>query len=235
MITVVGNFKGGTGKSTVAFNLAIWVASQGKNVAVADLDPQGSLTDVMYVREEMGYAPVVHVFQDLTAKAAQEWDEIIVDVGTADLPAMEKAMSLADRILIPVAPSQADVWSTQRFMDLVHKNCKEDTEIIGVINRADTHPLVTETDEAMEALMMINGLTMLKSYLYQRTAYRRAFSEGLAVFEMMPANKAAGEVWRLARSLYKTRPDKKKQSGKKDKKKNKDKKKDKDKNATKEA
>ena len=210
MITVVGNFKGGTGKSTVAFNLAIWLASQGKNVAVADLDPQGSLTDVMYVREEMGYQPSVHVFQDLTAKAANEWDEIIVDVGTADLPAMEKAMSLADRILIPVAPSQADVWSTQRFMDLVHKNCTENTEIIGVINRADTHPLVTETDEANEALMMINGLTMLKSYLYQRTAYRRAFSEGLAVFEMMPANKAAGEVWRLARSLYKTRPVKKK-------------------------
>ena len=210
MITVVGNFKGGTGKSTVAFNLAIWLASQGKNVAVADLDPQGSLTDVMYVREEMGYHPSVHVFQDLTAKATQEWDEIIVDVGTADLPAMEKAMSLADRILIPVAPSQADVWSTQRFMDLVHKNCTEDTEVKGVINRADTHPLVTETDEAMEALMMINGLTMLKSYLYQRTAYRRAFSEGLAVFEMMPANKAAGEVWRLARSLFKARPDKKK-------------------------
>lgn len=228
MITVVGNFKGGTGKSTVAFNLAIWVASQGKNVAVADLDPQGSLTDVMYVREEMGYTPVVHVFQDLTAKAAEEWDEIIVDVGTADLPAMEKAMSLADRILIPVAPSQADVWSTQRFMDLVHKNCKEDTEIVGVINRADTHPLVTETDEAMEALCMINGLSMLKSYLYQRTAYRRAFSEGLAVFEMMPANKAAGEVWRLARSLYKAKPAKKKQAAKKDKKKNKDKSKQKD-------
>lgn len=215
MITVVGNFKGGTGKSTVAFNLAIWLASQGKNVAVADLDPQGSLTDVMYVREEMGYQPMVHVFQDLTAKAAQEWDEIIVDVGTADLPAMEKAMSLADRILIPVAPSQADVWSTQRFMDLVHKNCKESTDIRGVINRADTHPLVTETDEAMEALMMINGLKMLKSYLYQRTAYRRAFSEGLAVFEMMPANKAAGEVWRLARSLYRTRPQKKKSGQKK--------------------
>lgn len=210
MITVVGNFKGGTGKSTVAFNLAIWLASQGKNVAVADLDPQESLTDVMYVREEMGYQPDVHVLQDLTAKATQEWDEIIVDVGTADLPAMEKAMSMADRILIPVAPSQADVWSTQRFMDLVHKNCKDTTDIKGVINRADTHPLVTETDEAMEALMMINGLTMLKSYLYQRTAYRRAFSEGLAVFEMMPANKAAGEVWRLARSLYRARPDMKK-------------------------
>ena len=217
MITLVGNFKGGTGKSTVAFNLAIWLASQGKKTAVADLDPQGSLTDVMYVREEMGYEPLAPVFQELTPQLGKEWDEVIVDVGTADMPSMEKAMAIADRILIPVAPSQADVWSTQRFMDLVRKNCRKDAIITGVINRADTHPMVTETDEAMEALSMISGLHMQKSHLYQRTAYRRAFSEGLAVFEMMPANKAAAEVWRLARSLFNPRAVKKKPVRKKKK------------------
>lgn len=210
MITLVGNFKGGTGKSTVAFNLAIWLATQGKKTAAIDLDPQGSLTDVMYVREEMEYVPLVPVFQELNSKTGKEWDEIIVDVGTADIPSMEKAMAMAGRIIIPVAPSQADVWSTQRFMDLIRKNCKEGTIVTGLMNRADTHPRVTETEEAMEALNMINGLTMQKSYLYQRTAYRRAFSEGLAVFEMLPANKAAGEVWRLSRSLFNTRAVKKK-------------------------
>jgi chromosome partitioning protein len=210
VITLVGNFKGGTGKSTVAFNLAIWLATQGKKTAAVDLDPQGSLTDVMYVREEMEYVPMVPVFQELTKKTGKEWDEVIIDVGTADLPAMEKALSLAGRVVVPVAPSQADVWSTQRFMDLVRKNCKDGTIVTGLINRADTHPKVTETEEAMQALSMINGLKMQKGYLYQRTAYRRAFSEGLAVFEMMPANKAAGEVWRLSRSLFRTGPAKKK-------------------------
>jgi len=209
VITLVGNFKGGTGKSTVAFNLAIWLATQGKKTAAIDLDPQGSLTDVMYVREEMEYSPLVPVFQELNAKMVKDWDEIVVDVGTADIPSMEKAMSMAGRVIVPVAPSQADVWSTQRFMDIVRKNCKEGTIITGLINRADTHPKVTETEETMEALCMINGLKMQKSYLYQRTAYRRAFSEGLAVFEMMPANKAAGEVWRLSRSLFNTRAGKK--------------------------
>jgi len=210
VITVVGNFKGGTGKSTVVFNLTIWLATQGKKTAAVDLDPQGSLTDVMYVREEMEYTPLVPVFQELNKKLRKGFDEIIVDVGTADLPAMEKAMTQADRVIIPVAPSQADVWSTQRYMDLVRKNCKKGTIITGLINRADTHPKVKETEEAMEALTMINGLNMQKSYLYQRTVYRRAFSEGLAVFEMMPANKAAGEVWRLSRSLFKTGVSKKK-------------------------
>jgi chromosome partitioning protein len=210
VITVVGNFKGGTGKSTVAFNLAIWLVYQGKKTATVDLDPQGSLTDVMYVREEMGYSPLLPVFQELNKKMSKDWDEIIVDVGTADIPAMEKALKIAGRIIIPVAPSQADVWSTQRFMDLVRKNCRKDAIITGLINRADTHPKVTETAEAMEALCMIKGLKMQKGYLYQRTAYRRAFSEGLAVFEMMPANKSAGEVWRLSRSIFKIGKDRKK-------------------------
>jgi chromosome partitioning protein len=214
MITLVGNFKGGTGKSTVAFNFAIWLATQGKKIAAVDLDPQGSLTDVMYVREEMEYEPLVPVFQELDKKMGKHWDEIIVDVGTADLPAMEKAMQIAGRVVIPVAPSQADVWSTQRFMDLVRKNCKDDTIVTGIINRADTHPKVTETEEAMEALSLVPGMKMQKTYLYQRTAYRRAFSEGLAVFEMMPANKAAGEVWRLARNIFRESPAKKKKKKK---------------------
>ena len=48
MITVVGNLKGGTGKSTVAFNLSIWVATN-RNVytVVYDLDPQATLTDAL--------------------------------------------------------------------------------------------------------------------------------------------------------------------------------------------
>ena len=40
MITVIANLKGGTGKSTVTFNLAVWLRSTDRRVAVIDLDPQ---------------------------------------------------------------------------------------------------------------------------------------------------------------------------------------------------
>ena len=43
MLTVVGNLKGGTGKSTVAFNLAVWLAHDRPGVRVFDLDPQATL------------------------------------------------------------------------------------------------------------------------------------------------------------------------------------------------
>ncbi len=41
MLTVVGNLKGGTGKSTVAFNLAVWLAHEQPGVMAFDFDPQG--------------------------------------------------------------------------------------------------------------------------------------------------------------------------------------------------
>ena len=48
----------------------------------------------------------------------------------------------------------------------------------------------------------LDGITMLKQRLYQRTAYRRSFSEGMAVFEMDPKSKAAEEVEELGQALY---------------------------------
>ena len=50
MLTVVGNLKGGTGKSTVAFNLAVWLAHDKTGVMAFDLDPQCTLIDVCFMQ-----------------------------------------------------------------------------------------------------------------------------------------------------------------------------------------
>ena len=114
MLTVVGNLKGGTGKSTVAFNLAVWLAYDKNGVIAFDLDPQCTLLDVSEVREEDGYEPTFQVSTDLDTLEALANDKknkmpIIVDMSASNMPAMEKAISLADRVLIPVQPSQADI------------------------------------------------------------------------------------------------------------------------------
>ena len=112
MITVIGNLKGGTGKSTVAFNLAVWLATNGRDVSLFDLDPQATLTDVAQIREEEEYLPAIKVTNDITRLKARKNKEILVDVGTADFESMKLALSLADRLVVPVPPSQADIWST---------------------------------------------------------------------------------------------------------------------------
>lgn len=205
MITLIGNLKGGTGKSTVAFNLALWVATRhNRHVVVYDLDPQATTTDAFEIRAEEGYLPAISPRQSVDELGSEGgMSEVLVDVGLADMAAFEAAVRKADRILTPVAPSQADVWSTQRFLKIVDEiRGGQPVEVLGVINRADTHPAVRETDEAAEAMQMLQNIRLLEPRLYMRTTYRRAFSEGLAVFEMEPRSKAAAEVEALGRVLY---------------------------------
>lgn len=209
MITVIGNLKGGTGKSTVAFNLAVWLKLHHGGVTLFDLDPQKTLSDVVDIREEEGYEPDLEVFDDVSALKAwkNKKTEVIVDVGTSDFESMKKALKLADRIITPVPPSQADIWSTQRFIKIIRENAggtEKMPPILGFINRADTHRGVRETDEAEEALEFLKSISRINIRLYQRTAYRRSFSEGLAVFEMQPTSKASKEILSLAKLLYPT-------------------------------
>jgi len=206
MITVVGNLKGGTGKSTVAFNLSIWVATRRNvHVSVYDLDPQATITDALEIRSEDGHVPSIepqHFVSQLGSEGKHT--EVIVDIGLSDNEAMTAALKRADRILIPIAPSQADVWSTQRFLKIIAKARKSGSqpEVLGFMNRSDTHTAVRETDDAFDALCELDGLTMLEPRLYQRTAYRRSFSEGMAVFELDPRSKAALEMESLGELLY---------------------------------
>ncbi len=210
MLTVIGNLKGGTGKSTVAFNLAVWLAHEKPGVRVFDLDPQATLMDTAEVREEDGFEPIFDVSSDideleqLVKSKGKKKPQLIADVSATNMPHLEKAISMATRILIPVQPSQADIWSTQRFVKIVMSaiNKKNKPEILGFINRADTHIGVRETGEAEEALQMLPNIDHLDVRLYQRTAYRRSFSEGLAVFEQDPMGKAAREMKNLAKVLY---------------------------------
>lgn len=205
MISVVGSLKGGSGKSTVTFNLAVWLTLAESNVLVIDLDPQATLRDVAEVREEEGYQPSIRVWdkQILDDPKLKDADEVLIDIGTADLETMKKALTMADRIIVPVPPSQADIWSTQRFIQFANSlHSDKKVEILGFINRGDTHHAVRETDEAAAALVSLPGIRFLRPRLSQRTIFRRSFSEGLAVFELAAGSKGASEFNALCAKLY---------------------------------
>ncbi|WP_428608384.1 division plane positioning ATPase MipZ [Sedimenticola sp.] len=205
MITVVGSLKGGSGKSTVTFNLAVWLVMAETDVQVIDLDPQATLRDVVEVRDEEGYRPRISVKgkKHLDIDKLNGVDEVLIDIGTADIEMMKRAIRLADRILVPVPPSQADIWSTQRFIQFVHSVTEgQAPEIVGFINRGDTHHAVRETDEAAAALVSLPGMKFIKPRLSQRTIFRRSFSEGLAVFELNPRGKGSKELNALCAKLY---------------------------------
>lgn len=202
-IVVIGNLKGGCGKSTVAFNLAVWLAGAGDGPVLVDLDPQKTLTDLVSVRAEMGAEPVL----DPPLGAVPETDgrPILVDFGAADVERMEQVLPQADLILVPVLPSQADIWATQRYLKLLLAHRRKGARIALFVNRADSVEISRETREALAALKamagMCEGARVLSAALGRRIAYCRSLSEGLGVFEMKGQKKAAKEFQRLAGAI----------------------------------
>ncbi len=203
MLTLFANFKGGTGKSTIVFNMAVWRMAQGHQVTVCDLDPQRTLTDVATIRDEDAIAPALKIVQKLPARGKAQGDWLI-DVGTSDMKSLRAAIRMADLIVIPVTPSQADIWATQHFLGIVSAEHSKTAAppMLAFVNRADPHPRSRENTETTEALQALKPLKALSQKMVQRLAFRRSFSEGLAVFELEPNSKAADELDALAHAIY---------------------------------
>lgn len=208
MITVVANLKGGSGKSTVVFNLALWLQMKGQPVVVYDLDPQQTLLDVADVRREEGLTPPLQVYppresllDDLNYHPKKT--HVLVDVGAANLEAMKTAIGTSDQVIIPVPPSQPDVWATQRFLDIVEEATSgKSLKMNAFVNRADTHRQVRESDDTEILLTQLPGVDVVPNRLFQRTIFRRSLSEGMAVFEMSKRSKATEELNAFASSVF---------------------------------
>jgi len=206
-ITVIANLKGGSGKSTVTFNLGLWLLNRQQSVVVYDLDPQGTLSDVAELRGEMEYDPFLVVYQNernLKKKLLAHEGQVLVDVGASNMNAMKESIRVADQILIPVPPSQPDIWATQRFLNIVDEAVGEEKppKLYSFVNRADTHYAVRESDETEALLKQLPGIKLIPKRLCQRTIYRQSFSEGLGVFELSNSNKAVGEFAEFAQALF---------------------------------
>lgn len=208
MITVIANLKGGTGKSTVTFNLAVWLGCNNRSTAVIDLDPQRTLTDAAALRMEDGIEPAIRVeagsFSDVTFP--EDAEEIIIDVGTADLESFKQAIMIADRILIPVTPSQADIWSTQRFIRFLSKNTHGNPpESIAFLNRVNTRNANQAPAQAAAALTALPVVRLIPQRLSDRAVFQHSLSESLAVFELQPQSIASREFKSLAEALFPSR------------------------------
>ncbi len=206
MITVIGTLKGGSGKSTLTFNLGLWLALAEVEVRLIDADPQATLTDVIAVRHEEGLTPALEVEDrsslDHLTEVPHE-TEVLIDIGISDMDALKQALKVCDRVIMPIPPSQADIWSTQRFLRQIQAiDRPTPPEVIGFINRGDTHHAVRETDETAAALVSLAGLQFIKPRLSQRTIFRRSFSEGMGVFELEPRGKASREFHALVAVLF---------------------------------
>jgi chromosome partitioning protein len=194
-VIVVAQQKGGSGKTTIAVNLAVALIREGASVALLDTDPQGSLGRwFMTRREKMGEAGVE--FSTSSAwGVSYECEKLrkIVDVVIVDTPPkvdadLRPALREADLILVPVASSHVDLWATEGVLDLARRERKRATV---VLNRA--RPGTRLTAEVAEAARALDAEVM-EATLANRTVYAETLGQGTGALESPRPGPASGEM-----------------------------------------
>ena len=118
-VIAVCNQKGGSGKTTMAINLAGAFAAEDKRVLLLDLDPQGSALDWGSINPDtMPQVEVAEIDRPQLLRQARalrrEYDVIVIDCPAKFADSSSAAIRVADFVLVPMQPSPFDVWASGR-------------------------------------------------------------------------------------------------------------------------
>lgn len=178
------NAKGGSGKTTLATNLAGCLALAGHKVALVDLDPQGSTTAWLGVRSAarpriQGLTP-----DNSSGKVGRDTEYVVMDTPAAvHGKPLKDLIRRAETIIVPVLPSPVDMRAATDFIAEIKKNGRigrKEAKFALVANRArDYTNIYWELDEFLTK-QKAPFLTMLRD----SQNYIRAAEQGLSIFEL---------------------------------------------------
>jgi chromosome partitioning protein len=211
MILVVGGIKGGSGKTTVATNLSVIRAAEGRDVLLIDADDQETASDFTALRTERsengpGYTSIQlagAAVRTQTVRLKDKYEDIIIDTGGRDTTSQRAALSVADILLVPFVPRSFDVWTLEKVGHLVNemRPANPSLRAYTFLNRAD--PRGQDNEEAAQLLKETDALVFTGMSLGYRKAFSNAAAQGLAVTEVRPGDmKANEEVLTLYRYVF---------------------------------
>lgn len=216
MIIVVGNEKGGVGKTAIATNIAALAAADNLEVLLLDTDTNGSSSAWVRIRNEEQVEPAVPLLtvsenpQRELSQLASKYDLIIVDVGANSYSTMINSAKVADLVLVPTGPDQMEVESTLntfealRNLDARHKNGRVPAYV--VLNGLPTNSKSKE-EGALRDYLASEGIPLFDSALRYRSSWRNARRGGMAVHELKGKEadpKAAAEMRSIFHEAEKT-------------------------------
>jgi len=210
MIVLIGGEKGGTGKTTIATNLAAVQAHNGNDVLLLDTDKQATATYWAATRDENEHITRVACLRETGNKIHRELVElrkkfktIIIDAGGQDSVELRSSMLAADRFFMPVRPSQFDAWTIEKIDEMVEaaRINNEGLQAFAFLNLASPHPKASEIAEVRAYIAEFEHIILAESVIRDRIAFRNAAKKGLSVYEMDDL-KAKAEIYYLYNEVF---------------------------------
>jgi chromosome partitioning protein len=210
MIVVVGGIKGGSGKTTIATNLTVIKAREGKKTLLIDADEQRSASDWSNMREGTGIHTSWTTIQ-LSGKAlyaqiknmSDDYEEVIVDVGGRDTTSQRSSLLIADVFLIPFKPRSLDIWTIGNVRSMINeiKELNPKLRCMAVINQADC--VGSDNSDAFEIIKECTEMDCLPITIGYRKAFGNAAAIGQGVIELDKQDpKSIKEIMELAKCVY---------------------------------
>ena len=191
---VLLNPKGGSGKTTLAINLASFFAVQGLQPTLMDMDPQGS--SMRWLSKRTPQQPCIHgvagysrdsrVTRSFALRIPQESQRVIVDTAAAtEAQRLPELTRDATAVLVPVLPSDIDIHAAAKCISdllLVAKIHRSQQRIGVIANRVKKNTLMYQSLMKFLTTLDIPVIATLRD----SQAYVRGADQGVGLFEMKP-------------------------------------------------
>jgi len=214
-IITLAHQKGGTGKSTLAWNLAVELRKKYKKYGYSkflfvDLDNQESVTMTNRLRMQYGHEPLEIVrFTDDERSRLEEFinsieDDtlVIIDSGGYDADLNRLAIIASDFVITPVSSDYMEIFGLQKFKTILEELSvikNETVKVHALLNKID--PKLKDFSDIVDFINDIKNFDLLDTVIRFRSDYKHSIGYGFSVKELDKNSKASEEISLLIKEI----------------------------------